>query len=268
MLDPYSIAKPTIVLVHPNRLFAEGLGSLLEGTPYQLARHAVCFEDIQPDDLQPDNKLLFMVGGRSAVQIAETIRCIRSRLGYPYIVVLGATSDPDDVMSALEAGANGYLREAVTSQSLIRAIELLVQDETVLPPEFVKCLHSRGNAKEGSSFGPVVPEFEANAAVLTPERPQSGVRLSSREGTILEALVEGDSNKVIAQRLNITEATVKVHVKAILRKIRVKNRTQAAIWGVKHLSRAQTVSDRADGQHGNGLWVSDSHRAASRRVRR
>jgi DNA-binding CsgD family transcriptional regulator len=57
-------------------------------------------------------------------------------------------------------------------------------------------------------------------------------RLSARQQSILHCLVEGDSNKAIARRMAMAEATVKVHVKAILRKIRVHNRTQAAIWAM------------------------------------
>jgi two-component system, NarL family, nitrate/nitrite response regulator NarL len=55
-------------------------------------------------------------------------------------------------------------------------------------------------------------------------------RFSAREQCVLRGLIEGNSNKTIARRYKISDATVKVHVKAILRKIRVKNRTQAAIW--------------------------------------
>ena len=58
--------------------------------------------------------------------------------------------------------------------------------------------------------------------------------LSPREKSILRCLIEGDSNKCIARKIDIAEATVKVHVKAILRKIRVQNRTQAAIWGMNN----------------------------------
>lgn len=59
------------------------------------------------------------------------------------------------------------------------------------------------------------------------------IELSPREHEILECLASGDSNKRIAIRLNISEATVKVHVKSILRKIKVDNRTQAAIWALR-----------------------------------
>src|SRR3546814_3750398 len=58
------------------------------------------------------------------------------------------------------------------------------------------------------------------------------LNLSDREIEILRCLISGDANKIIARRLEITEATVKVHIKAILRKLRVMNRTQAAIWAV------------------------------------
>jgi two-component system nitrate/nitrite response regulator NarL len=58
--------------------------------------------------------------------------------------------------------------------------------------------------------------------------------LSSREAEILHCLMQGAPNKIIARKLEVAEATVKVHIKAILRKIRVTNRTQAAMWAVAH----------------------------------
>jgi two-component system nitrate/nitrite response regulator NarL len=60
--------------------------------------------------------------------------------------------------------------------------------------------------------------------------------LSGREVEILKQLMEGESNKVIAKKLGIAEATIKIHVKTILRKVRVQNRTQAALWATAHLS--------------------------------
>jgi two-component system, NarL family, nitrate/nitrite response regulator NarL len=70
-----------------------------------------------------------------------------------------------------------------------------------------------------------------------------GPRLSSRQKLILNCLIEGDSNKTIARKIHITEATVKVHLKAILRKIRVHNRTQAAIWAMNN---------------GSSIWTKDT----------
>jgi two-component system nitrate/nitrite response regulator NarL len=71
---------------------------------------------------------------------------------------------------------------------------------------------------------------------------QPGARaLSTQEKRILRYLVDGSSNKVIARKIDIAEATVKVHVKAILRKIRVHNRTQAAVWAINNNSFISTV---------------------------
>ena len=73
--------------------------------------------------------------------------------------------------------------------------------------------------------------------------PQNHSRLSQREAHILDGLVQGHANKVIARSCNITEATVKVHMKSILRKIQVANRTQAAIWALEHGHSAHQVKD-------------------------
>jgi two-component system nitrate/nitrite response regulator NarL len=59
-------------------------------------------------------------------------------------------------------------------------------------------------------------------------------RLSVRESQILDIMVSGDSNKMVARKCGITEATVKVHVKSIMRKIQVTNRTQAAVWAMEN----------------------------------
>jgi DNA-binding NarL/FixJ family response regulator len=77
---------------------------------------------------------------------------------------------------------------------------------------------------------------------LTPDtKTRDGDRLSPREKEIISHIVEGRSNKVIARHLGITEATVKVHIKHVLRKIRIDNRTQAAIWALANLPELDTT---------------------------
>jgi two-component system, NarL family, nitrate/nitrite response regulator NarL len=79
----------------------------------------------------------------------------------------------------------------------------------------------------------VTPELNGGTPIqFLPSRQHMGYRLSHKERLILADLMEGLPNKVIAKHLDIAEATVKVHVKAVLRKIRVQNRTQAAMWAV------------------------------------
>ncbi len=102
--------------------------------------------------------------------------------------------------------------------------------ETVFPPAFLsfaldtKTDHGRKAA----------PADESERAIFVTTDDTVAPQLSPREKSILRCLIEGDSNKCIARKIDIAEATVKVHVKAILRKIRVQNRTQAAIWAMNH----------------------------------
>jgi DNA-binding CsgD family transcriptional regulator len=89
---------------------------------------------------------------------------------------------------------------------------------------------------------PAVPAAQAHV----PTFDHTSRTLSGREMGILRCLMQGESNKIIARQFDITEATVKAHIKAILRKICVRNRTQAAVWAHNHLlDLANTVHGRA-----------------------
>jgi two-component system nitrate/nitrite response regulator NarL len=237
----------SVVLIHPSRLFAEGLGSLLKDAPFKLDYRVASAEAIPFEALPRENKLVFIVGGRSCAQIVESVEAVRARVCTASIAVIGACSEPGEVLLALEAGANGYLHEDMAPQTLIMAVELVCQDEIVLPPEFIKQLRSVSSeqADDVQKF-PLASRLHARSELETDiVFPQaignipSNVKLSTREEVILQSLVDGVSNKIIAKRLKIAEATVKVHVKSILRKIRVTNRTQAAIWAVKYFDFSQ-----------------------------
>jgi len=226
-------AQLTIVLVHPSRLFTEGLASLLKDTHYNTVHQLTGFDSAYYPGDQLEGKIIFVVGGRTPAEIVEIVKSIRSHLRSAYILVINASTRSSDVMAALEAGADGYLRDAISPQTFVRVVELIVEDETILPPEFVKSLRETRDARPEKICNGGHDTNESAAA--TNGENAAKVTLSAREGSILRGLVDGAPNKVIAQKLQITEATVKVHVKAILRKIRVKNRTQAAIWGARHM---------------------------------
>src|SRR5258708_28458313 len=104
--------------------------------------------------------------------------------------------------------------------------------ETFFPPAFLSFVFD----PEGAPLAEAAPRDENDQAALIRTEDTFAPELSTREKSILRRLIEGDSNKSIARKIDIAEATVKVHVKAILRKIRVKNRTQAAIWGMNNES--------------------------------
>jgi two-component system, NarL family, nitrate/nitrite response regulator NarL len=241
--------RTTIALIHPSRLFAEGLRSLLENTQYEITFIASSFGDMKPEPDKNTSQLIVLTGGRSAMEIAETARAVHERLPSAYIIAIGATEEPYEVLSVLEAGARGYLREAMTIRTLIMAIELVLQNETILPSAFIKSISAVESAASEASL--ILEGDAAEATVGEEGRNASNVRLSERERAILLGLVEGAPNKVIAQRLKIREATVKVHVKAILRKISAQNRTQAAIWAIKHLALDRANLSGHDGMNGH-----------------
>ena len=107
---------------------------------------------------------------------------------------------------------------------------------TVFPPAFLSfALDTKSD--HGRKAAPA-DENERAIFVVT-DGATIAPQLSPREKSILRCLIEGDSNKCIARKIDIAEATVTVHVRAILRKIRVQNRTQAAIWAMNHQACAE-----------------------------
>lgn len=130
------------------------------------------------------------------------------------------------VQLAFRLSVSAYLLKRINFVTLVKSLELVMLGESLFPADVLMEI--------GKEHG-VDIQVEKEVIAYSPPPSSSGRGLSAREMQILKCLIQGDSNKVIARRLQIGEATVKVHIKAILRKIRVQNRTQAAIWAVNHL---------------------------------
>jgi two-component system nitrate/nitrite response regulator NarL len=228
------------VIVHASRIFREGLTSILAKSPFEPACAAPSLEDV-PDTISgTDEQLMILLGVHEGSNLAEALSRTKGRFPAAHVVVIGDATKLGNVMTALESGATTFVDENTATSSLVKELELVALGEPVISVFILEEL--LGN---GSGFA--CEETPSTAAII--DEPQSPdiqgqaeptVQLSSREAAILTHLILGIPNKVIAHKLRITEATVKVHVKGILRKIRVKNRTQAAIWAMNHqvLSRA------------------------------
>jgi two-component system nitrate/nitrite response regulator NarL len=156
------------------------------------------------------------------------VRQVKERHPAARIVVLSNDFDLGFVRQGLEAGANGFCLTDKSREVLITSLELVMLGELALPTELVRSMLNVVHLSpkpESASEVQVEPKAPA---------PRSN-SLSAREAEILSSLMEGTPNKLIARKLHVTEATVKVHVKAILRKIGAANRTQAALWAKGHL---------------------------------
>jgi two-component system nitrate/nitrite response regulator NarL len=240
------VHRSPIILVHSNRLFLEGLARICECGHFHCRCAGTSWERFSAEIRDSEQIPVFIVGG---CNLTATVGAIRREYRLAPIVVVGESGEADEIARALAAGANCYLRETINSDLLLKTLDLLTQKEVILSTPLMRQSSSRANGSSGgdgdsshplaakeASMPPIICGNDANPAItLSSDALPPETRLSAQEKVILQGLVEGAPNKVIANRLHITEATVKVHVKAILRKIPAKNRTQAAIWAVKHL---------------------------------
>lgn len=138
---------------------------------------------------------------------------IRFRAAFPDIpvVVLSASEQVEDIQKLLAAGALGYLTKASPSDVILGALRLVLAGGVYVPPSLAE--HSNGE--------PVLPESVRHAA------------LTSRQIDVLRELAKGLSNKQIAKSLDVTEGTVKIHLAAIFRILKVNNRTEAVLVAQK-----------------------------------
>ncbi len=214
------MSETRVILLGRNRLFLQGLANLLPRDRFRVLGDACDCSTLtamsEPALLEhTDVILLDPLPDRE--DMAEELRQIRALMPRSVVVVLSDTLCPHLLSAALSSGAKGFLLKTISVEALLHSIELARLGETVLPTKLAGLLVNGISDFAGSG---------------TPAL--GGAGLSDRETQILSCLVAGNSNKVIANRLSITEATVKVHMKSLLRKIKVNNRTQAAIWAVNH----------------------------------
>jgi DNA-binding NarL/FixJ family response regulator len=229
------------VLIGRSILIREGIARILRAANFRTLASVSSAEDFS-GTLQP-NRLLFLIvhTGDDFEVVPEQIELLRDNHPNARIAIVADNYRLDELVSAFRAGANGYFVDVKTCDVFIKSIELVMMGETIFPPAFL----SFALDPEGDYNGKSVPRDEAKQAILVRTEDTIAPQLSPREKTILHCLIEGDSNKSIARKIDIAEATVKVHVKAILRKIRVQNRTQAAIWGMTNASLPRTATSCA-----------------------
>src|SRR5882672_9683435 len=224
------------ILIGKSVLIREGIARILRAANFRTAASVSCADDFPPGTLQP-HQLLFLIvhTGDDFDVVLEQIELLRDNHPSARIAIVADHYRLDELVSAFRAGANGYFVDVMTCDAFIKSMELLMMGETMFPPALSFVLDSEGDDLcEVDHLDEAVPCDESNQAIIVTTDGAFAPQLSPREKSILRCLTEGDSNKCIARKIDIAEATVKVHVKAILRKIRVHNRTQAAIWGVNN----------------------------------
>ncbi|MFO1423583.1 MAG: two-component system response regulator NarL [Candidatus Competibacteraceae bacterium] len=163
--------------------------------------------------LQPDLILLDLnMRGLSGL---DTLKALKAADLDVRVIILTVSDHEDDVVAALRAGADGYLLKDMEPEDVLDSLKVAAQGRMAL--------------------GERVTEILADALRHESQpRPADSARLTEREREILSLIAVGHSNKLIARELKITEGTVKVHVKHLLRKLDLASRVEAAIWAVKN----------------------------------
>ncbi len=204
-----------ILLIDDHALFRIGLRELLERRGLDVLDAVGDCEvgiarvlETQPDVVLLDMRMPQMTG-------LEVLQILREKGQQMPIVILTTSRVETDVIASLQCGAQGYLLKDMEPDDLISSLNDIVAGQTVVANELTMVLAKAVRGDEPQTSHTVMD-------TLTP-----------REQEILCLLAEGQSNKVIANNLGITDGTVKLHVKAILRKLDVRSRVEAAVIAVE-----------------------------------
>jgi two-component system nitrate/nitrite response regulator NarL len=256
------------VVIEARSLMREALVSLMESHSYRVICSVGSIAEIDRSVVKDAQPELVILGALPADRVADITSSIRNRWQDAKIIMLFENASAKDLHKLMAAGLDACIPMFASPRTLIDTLQLIVcerlrvlmvgdattpqalseteedEDEEVMPKEHPLV------ATLASSFEVPQPAMPCARNSLTKSDGSDGAArngcghgLSEREEQILKALVRGHSNKMIARMYSVTEATVKVHMKSILRKIRVANRTQAAIWAIKNARFPEDVNE-------------------------
>ena len=206
--------RARILLVDDHPMMRKGVVQLLEfeddlevvgeaGSGEEALRMAA---ELEPDMILLDLNMKGMTG-------LDTLRALRENGEDARIVVFTVSDDRNDVINVLRAGADGYLLKDMEPERLLEHIRQAATGQLTISPQLTQVLAQ---------------------ALRGDDRPKGIEELTDRERQILRQLAHGYSNKMIARKLDITEGTVKVHVKRVLHKLGMRSRVEAAVWAVEN----------------------------------
>jgi two-component system nitrate/nitrite response regulator NarL len=207
-----------VFLIDDHPLFRRGIAQLLEMTGEfcvvgEASSGSVGVEAILglQADQRPDLILLDL--NMKGLDGIETLRQFRNRDIDARILILTVSDNPDDLMNAIRAGADGYLLKDMEPEDILQGLRDAMFGQTVI-----------GARLAGRLAAALRDESLASA--------REDADLTEREKQILAAVSQGKSNKLIARELAIAEGTVKVHMKSLLKKLKLHSRLEVAVWAM------------------------------------
>jgi two-component system nitrate/nitrite response regulator NarL len=205
-----------VYLLCQNSIIREGLSRILAEHEFNIVQSCSSGDALvnSRDNANDSNQSLVLIDNGEEERDDECIAQLQIRFPRANFVILSDRFDFEIMLKAFRIGMRAYIVKEISCDRLMGTLRLVAMGERVLPPQLADELQSRPSYHKA-------PEVDQSVEAAC---------LSHREHELLRWLIMGCPNKVISRRMEISEATVKVHVKAVLRKLGVKNRTQAAIW--------------------------------------
>ena len=210
-----------VLLIDDHSLVRSGLEAMLQSRGVEIAGSVGSGQEgvqqaltLKPDIILLDVKMPGMGG-------LDTLQQLRQQGVEVPVLMLTMSRDESDLQGALRNGAQGYLLKDMDPDDLVPALNSAVRGDNVVAKELIGSLTRIVQGKTDDT--PATPEPATPLSDLTP-----------REHEILEHIAEGQSNKAIARELDISDGTVKLHVKSILRKLGVHSRVEAAVIAVEN----------------------------------
>ncbi|MEW6613667.1 MAG: two-component system response regulator NarL [Pseudomonadota bacterium] len=208
--------RRSVLVIDDHPLFRKGVVQLLQSRDdYEVAGEAPSGAEgidlarrLRPDCILLDLNLKDMSG-------IDVLKSLKAHDAGACVLMLTVSDAAEDLVDALRGGADGYLLKDADPQELLSGLHAAAQGRVAVSSLLTGILAQalRGDA---------LPRTPAEAG------------LTAQERAILEHVADGQSNKVIARELGISEGTVKVHVKHLLKKLRLRSRVEAAVWAVEH----------------------------------
>ena len=238
------------ILVGKSILLREGLAKILRSANFRILASVSCADDLLSSKFPTQQPLFLIVhSGVDFDAALGQIELFKRRHPDGRVAIVADRYRLGELLSAFRAGANGYFVDVMACDVFVKSLELVMMGETIFPPAFLSYVLGAEADRPCEAVPVATPVEENGHPIIVAAEDALAPRLSPREKIILRCLIEGDSNKCIARKIEIAEATVKVHVKAILRKIRVQNRTQAAIWAMNNGSLTQSTNNGVPALH-------------------
>lgn len=204
-----------VLIADEQSLFRDGLTLRLKeiNQNIDILQSSSLTETLQILSAEPNTDILILDIDLAGFSAEETIKNIQNISPSAKIIAISSSEDAHNIKNILSLGAKGYIPKRSDSNILSGALKLILDGGTYIPPVMLKT--------------------DSISKLTSPTLPPLKKNLTNRQSQVLDLIAQGKSNKQIAYDMGVSEATVKLHINALLRSLKVNNRTQAVITAQK-----------------------------------